>query len=333
MAIPRLCIAFLFLGFLFKFPKFRSIFWVRQSTESKTYLLLVVGNLTIDEVVFRGGRRIQAGGAALYTPVAAAKMGLRAGVISNVGCDYQKEPLDEMRTLAVDVTHVKILQDALTTRFRLDYTGDERRLSLMERCRPMEPQDLHNIRAEAAHIAPVFDEVPAETVLELSERCLLLSFDPQGYVRQVTKDRVVGPRRWFDTQILSHIKVFKSSVEELQWITGTENPWKSMEEIRNSGPDIVVATQGSKGALMLAEGSHYYVPAFPTHPVDPTGAGDAFIGGFLSQHLHGQDAPWSASVGASLASLLIETAGCRIDASIREIGERANWVHGRIKRL
>jgi sugar/nucleoside kinase (ribokinase family) len=296
-------------------------------------MLLVVGNLTIDEVVLQGKRRTQAGGAALYTPTAAAKMDLSVGVVSKVGYDYPKEHLNEMSALGIDIFGVKILQDLPTTSFLLDYTGDERRLFLRERCKAIEPQDLRNVRAEAAHIAPVFDEVPAETVLELSERCGFLSLDPQGYVRQVTKNGVVEPRAWFDAQVLSRISVFKSSMEELRWISGSENPWKGLERIRESGPEIVAATWGRRGTLMLAKEKRYHVPAFPAQPVDPTGAGDAFIGGFLSQYLRGQDALWSASVGAAIASLLIETWGCRIDASMGEVHERAEWVRERIERL
>ena len=296
-------------------------------------MLLVVGNLTIDEVIIRGIRRVQAGGAALYTSIAAAKKGLRVDVISKVGYNYPKEQLDEIGALGINPSGVKILQDAPTTRFLLDYSGDERRLSLLERCSPIEPQDLQNVRFEAVHIAPVFDDVPAETVLDLSERCSFLSLDPQGYVRRVTQNGIVEPKAWFDAQVLSRISVFKSSTEELRWITGLRNPWKGLERIRESGPEVVVATWGRRGALMLAYENRYNIPAFPAQPIDPTGAGDAFIGGFLSQYLRCQDALWSASVGASLASFLIETQGCRINASVEDIHERANWVQKRIERL
>jgi sugar/nucleoside kinase (ribokinase family) len=296
-------------------------------------MLLVVGDLTIDEVILREERRTQPGGSALYTPVATTKMGLNVGVISKVGYDYPKEQLSEMESLGIDTSGVKILRDVPTTRFLLDYSGDERRLSLLGRCKPIEPQDLKNARAEAVHIAPVFDEVPAETVLELSKRCGFLSLDPQGYVRQVTLDHAVESRTWFDIRVLSRLNVFKSSIEELQWIAESEDPWKGMERIRETGPEVVVATWGRRGALMLAEEHRYHIPAFPTQPVDPTGAGDAFIGGFLSQYLREKDAIWSASVGASLSSSLIEMQGCRIEASVEKILERANWVRERIERL
>jgi adenosine kinase len=45
---------------------------------------------------------------------------------------------------------------------------------------------------------------------------------------------------------------------------------------------ILVVTQGSHGSVVYADGGEHHAPAFPTHHiVDPTGAGDAFRGGFL----------------------------------------------------
>ena len=46
---------------------------------------------------------------------------------------------------------------------------------------------------------------------------------------------------------------------------------------------MLVVKQGSYGALLFgAEGSFFAAPAYPLEEVhDPTGAGDAFAGGFL----------------------------------------------------
>jgi sugar/nucleoside kinase (ribokinase family) len=45
---------------------------------------------------------------------------------------------------------------------------------------------------------------------------------------------------------------------------------------------MVVIKQGEYGALLLERERTFYVPAFPLEEVfDPTGAGDAFAGGFM----------------------------------------------------
>ncbi|MGH7658239.1 MAG: PfkB family carbohydrate kinase, partial [Gemmatimonadales bacterium] len=44
----------------------------------------------------------------------------------------------------------------------------------------------------------------------------------------------------------------------------------------------VVIKQGEHGALLIEQDRTFYVPAFPLEEVfDPTGAGDAFAGGFM----------------------------------------------------
>jgi sugar/nucleoside kinase (ribokinase family) len=45
----------------------------------------------------------------------------------------------------------------------------------------------------------------------------------------------------------------------------------------------VVIKQGEHGALLIEANRTFYVPAFPLETVfDPTGAGDAFAGGFMA---------------------------------------------------
>ncbi|MYJ18928.1 MAG: hypothetical protein F4106_13000, partial [Gemmatimonadetes bacterium] len=52
--------------------------------------------------------------------------------------------------------------------------------------------------------------------------------------------------------------------------------------IRERGPGIVVVKQGDQGATLFADGWTFSCPAYSVPAVvDPTGAGDAFAGGFL----------------------------------------------------
>jgi sugar/nucleoside kinase (ribokinase family) len=48
------------------------------------------------------------------------------------------------------------------------------------------------------------------------------------------------------------------------------------------GPRHVIIKKGEHGAFMFTEKSIFFAPAFPLENVfDPTGAGDAFAGGFI----------------------------------------------------
>lgn len=62
-----------------------------------------------------------------------------------------------------------------------------------------------------------------------------------------------------------------------------DDPRSALESVLALGPRIGVITRGPAGAL-VGDGSELHeVPARPVQVVDSTGAGDAFIGAFLSQ--------------------------------------------------
>ena len=55
-----------------------------------------------------------------------------------------------------------------------------------------------------------------------------------------------------------------------------------MRQIRELGPPVVVVKQGSYGACVFTDDGFFFVPGYPLETVvDPTGAGDAFAGGFF----------------------------------------------------
>ena len=57
------------------------------------------------------------------------------------------------------------------------------------------------------------------------------------------------------------------------------------EDYVSSFPNkIVLITLGKEGSRLLYGGKSYYAPSIKVHPVDTTGAGDAFLGAFLSQY-------------------------------------------------
>jgi 2-dehydro-3-deoxygluconokinase len=53
------------------------------------------------------------------------------------------------------------------------------------------------------------------------------------------------------------------------------------------GPTEVIIKDGSRGATALIDGARYAVPALPVTSIDPVGAGDAFVAGYLADRLAG----------------------------------------------
>jgi ribokinase len=70
------------------------------------------------------------------------------------------------------------------------------------------------------------------------------------------------------------------------------------------GPQQVIVTLGERGVLLADARSVEHIPALPVEAVDPTGAGDAFIGGlavFLAEGLALPDAVRCANAVAALS--------------------------------
>ncbi|MCM8798865.1 MAG: PfkB family carbohydrate kinase, partial [Candidatus Omnitrophica bacterium] len=58
--------------------------------------------------------------------------------------------------------------------------------------------------------------------------------------------------------------------------------YKSAKWLMRKGPQVVIIKRGEYGALLLYRDRFFSCPAFPVEKVvDPTGAGDAFAGGFM----------------------------------------------------
>jgi len=73
--------------------------------------------------------KVSLGGPPTFVSLAASKLGARVGVISKVGGDFQRK-LTWLRENNVDVSHVHVVEDALTTSFILTYTDGGRRLQM-----------------------------------------------------------------------------------------------------------------------------------------------------------------------------------------------------------
>ncbi|XP_014204574.1 adenosine kinase 2 [Copidosoma floridanum] len=87
----------------------------------------------------------------------------------------------------------------------------------------------------------------------------------------------------------------------------------SMEKINNNKKRIVIITQGSSPVLLAKDGNitQYPVTKLPEEKViDTNGAGDAFVGGFLSQYIQDQDLDVCIKCGIWAASQIIQRSGC-----------------------
>lgn len=63
-----------------------------------------------------------------------------------------------------------------------------------------------------------------------------------------------------------------------------------LDELAALGPVEVVIKDGARGCTALIDGARYALPARTVQVVDPVGAGDAFVAGYLAERLDGRAA-------------------------------------------
>jgi fructoselysine 6-kinase len=76
-----------------------------------------------------------------------------------------------------------------------------------------------------------------------------------------------------------------------------------VEELGKYELETVGITRGSKPALFIHNGTRYYQEVVETEVVDTMGAGDSFIGGFLTAYYNGADVKESLEFAAKSASV------------------------------
>lgn len=99
--------------------------------------------------------------------------------------------------------------------------------------------------------------------------------------------------------IYQNTKVFFCNKEEAQKILGTqEGDIKTLlQQMHDLGPEIIVITDGPKGAYALHDGRAWFMPPYPDpkEPLDRTGAGDSFSSCFVSALALGKTVPEALS--------------------------------------
>ena len=113
------------------------------------------------------------------------------------------------------------------------------------------------------------------------------------------------------------VAVLLGNRAELQVLTGCTADRDVLAAAGSLAP-IVVMKAGAHGALVWDGSQVTAVPTVPVAALDTTGAGDAFVAGFLSSWIGGSDLVTAAAGGNRLAGGIVQVYGCdydRLDAA------------------
>ena len=83
-------------------------------------------------------------------------------------------------------------------------------------------------------------------------------------------------------KLLKRIDGFVLNDSEAHQLTKEDNVFAALKKIHKLGPKYVIIKKGSHGSILSGPRGYFICPAYPLHKVvDPTGAGDSFVGGMM----------------------------------------------------
>jgi cytidine kinase len=83
-------------------------------------------------------------------------------------------------------------------------------------------------------------------------------------------------------KLIKRVDGFVLNDSEAHQLTKEDNVFAAMKKIHKLGPKYVIIKKGSHGSILSGPRGFFICPAYPLHKVvDPTGAGDSFVGGMM----------------------------------------------------
>ena len=113
--------------------------------------------------------------------------------------------------------------------------------------------------------------------------------------------------------VLPHMDYFFPNDDEAAAITGKATDREQAEVFLALGTKNVVITGGEKGSLFASRNGSYRIAPYEMPYVGGTGAGDAFVAGYIAALLEGKTdgdcLAWASAVGASCVRSISATDG------------------------
>jgi sugar/nucleoside kinase (ribokinase family) len=292
--------------------------------------LLVVGTVAFDTVKtpYGSAREVLGGSAAYFA--AAASYFTPVRIVAVVGEDFGEAPMRLLGERGIDTSGIEIARGK-TFRWAGEYSEDlndrtthATHLNVLETFRPrLRKEDVGADRLFLGNIDPALQAEVLRHVKPGLSACDTMNF----WIERKNPDL---------KRLLAQVDGLVINDAEARMLAGEINTVVAAQRLLGLGLRFLVIKRGEYGAALFTNGHYFAVPAYPVErPVDPTGAGDSFAGGFMG-HLaragaaDGRALRAAMIYGSVLASFCVEDFSLRrlLDLSERSIEERARRLRG-----
>jgi sugar/nucleoside kinase (ribokinase family) len=240
--------------------------------------LLVVGSVAFDAIQtpFREAERVL-GGAAMYFAVAASFF-TQVNVVGVVGDDFTAKDAEIFRRRQIDTQGLERAPGKTffwAGKYSADFTDRTTLatdLNVFATFNPKLPDAYR--KTPYIFLANIDPTLQRSVLKQVSRRPKLVALDTMNYWIERTPAEL--------RETLKHVDVLLINDTETRQLSGEHNLLRAAAKIRKMGPRTLVIKRGEFGALLVHRDSVFAIPGFLLEEVqDPTGAGDAYAGGFM----------------------------------------------------
>lgn len=235
------------------------------------------------------------------------------GLLGGIGHDFPSDALAWLEEAGIDLGAIRVLADYESLRAWQVFEHDGRRTQVWRTQGQAIPDQLalHYEHfpaayraARAFHFGIHPDNPNLEVIHALRDAGVTVSVEPfRDAGRALTADHV--------QMLVSAGHIFSPNLVEAESMIGASDPLEQIRRLADAGAGIVALRMGEAGSIVhrAETGETWQIPAAPTTVVDPTGAGNAYCGGFVVGWCETGDLKLAGAYGAVAASFMIEQIG------------------------
>ena len=275
--------------------------------------ILVVGSVAFDTVETPSGRVEEVlGGSASYFS-AAASFFAPVSLVAVVGDDFAPEHAALFEERQVDLSGLARVPGR-TFRWSGVYGEDLNQrttlateLNVFEHFKPVLPDSRRSV--DFLFLANIDPDLQRSVLGQMKRRPKLVACDTMNFW--------IAGKREAVRELLREVDILVINDEEARELAREANTVRAARRILEWGPTSLIVKRGEHGAALYSDQSHFAVPAYPLmDPVDPTGAGDSFAGGFMG-HLARRGTVDEPAVRQALVAGSVMASFCVEDFSLR----------------
>jgi sugar/nucleoside kinase (ribokinase family) len=238
--------------------------------------LVIVGSVALDAIrTPRGEVREALGGSAMYASQAARHF-CQTRIVGVVGSDFPHEHLHRLDRDGIDREGLHVVEGS-TFRWCGVYNDLncaetlDTQLGVFAEFDPVLPESYrHSEILFLANIHPALQR----SVLDQMRNPAFVAVDTMNFWIDRAREDLV--------EVLKRADLVFLNDAEVRQLTGCADIYSGARKVLDLGVKWVIVKRGEFGSVAVGENLLFFLPVFPVEsPVDPTGAGDSYAGGFL----------------------------------------------------